>query len=175
MSAIAKRKPAYRRLVYGALGGMIGAACMTAVRLAARRRGLIEKTVSQTAEEWLTAHGGPSMPRDPALHHALDQALHFGYGATLGLGFALGAGRHPDRRGRGLAFGVASWLFGSWALMPAVGAKRPPWRQSLGENAVDLAAHALYGTVTALVAGEMQRQTDHVPTPDAVRHRSRTG
>ncbi len=48
--------------------------------------------------------------------------------------------------------------------MPALGAKRPPWRKSLTENAVDLAAHSLYGVVTALVAGEMQRQPDHGPT-----------
>ncbi|MES1210204.1 MAG: DUF6789 family protein [Pseudomonadota bacterium] len=167
--------PNGRRLVYGALGGMIGAACMTAVRLAARRRGLIDKTVSQTAEEWLAARANVPVPHEPALHHALDQALHFGYGGTLGLAYALAAGRHPDGRGRGLAFGVATWFLGSWALMPALGAKRPPWRKSIAENAVDLAAHSLYGVVTALVAGEMQRQPDHRPTSDSHRFAVRSG
>ncbi|MFL5304407.1 MAG: DUF6789 family protein [Polyangia bacterium] len=164
-----------RRLVYGALGGVVGAACMTAVRMAARRRGLIDKMVSQAAEEWLTAHADVPVPREPALHHALDQLLHFGYGGTLGLAYALAAGRRPDGRGRGLAFGVAAWLLGSWALMPALGAKRPPWRKSLTENAVDLAAHSLYGVVTALVAGEMQRQPDHGPTSDSHRYAVRSG
>ncbi len=164
-----------RRLIYGALGGVVGAACMTAVRMAARRRGLIEKTVSQTAEEWLAAHAELPVPREPAFHHALDQALHFGYGGTLGLAYALAAGRRPDGRGRGLAFGVATWLLGSWALMPALGTKRPPWRKSVAENAVDLAAHGLYGVVTALVAGEMQRQPDRGPTSDRHRYAVRSG
>ncbi len=75
--------------MYGALGGVVGAACMTAVRMAARRRGLIDKMVSQAAEEWLTAHTDVPVPREPALHHALDQVLHFGYGGTLGLAYAL--------------------------------------------------------------------------------------
>ncbi|HVT06770.1 MAG TPA: DUF6789 family protein [Polyangia bacterium] len=167
--------PNGRRLVYGALGGVVGAACMTAVRMAARRRGMIDKTVSQTAEEWLTAHVDVPVPREPALHHALDQALHFGYGAALGLAYALVAPRRPDGGGRGLAFGVATWFLGSWAMMPALGAKRPPWRKSLAENAVDVAAHGLYGVVTALVAGEMQRQPDHGPTSDAHRYFTRSG
>jgi hypothetical protein len=163
-----------RRVIYGALGGAIGAACMTAVRLAARRRGIIDKTVSQVAEEWLAARAHAPMPREPALHHLLDQALHAGYGAAMGAGYGAIAGR-PDGRGRGLLFGVATWLLGSWALMPALGAKRPPWRKSWRENAVDLAAHGLYGVVTALVAGEMQRQPDHQQSSKAQRFAARTG
>ena len=38
---------AARRIIYGTLSGAIGAACMTVIRMAARRRGLIDKTVSQ--------------------------------------------------------------------------------------------------------------------------------
>lgn len=164
-----------RRAVYGALGGVVGAACMTALRMGLRRRGVIDKTVSQTAEEWLTARAELPIPHEPALHHALDQALHLGYGATLGAAYGLVAGRRPDARGAGALFGVASWLFGSWLLMPSLGAKRPPWRKSLAENATDLGAHALYGVVAALVAGEMQRQPDHQQTPDARRYATRSG
>lgn len=164
-----------RRVVYGALGGVVGAACMTALRLAARRRGAIEKTVSQAAEEWLTARASVPVPREPALHHALDQLMHFGYGATMGAGYGLLAGRRPDGSGRGALFGAATWLLGSWLLMPSLGAKRPPWRKSLVENATDLAAHTLYGVVTALVSGEMHRQPDHQPTSDLHRYMTRSG
>jgi hypothetical protein len=48
---------------------------------------------------------GVPVPREPALHHALDQALHLGYGATLGAVYGLGAGRVP-----GLGFGLATWF-----------------------------------------------------------------
>jgi hypothetical protein len=164
-----------RRVVYGALGGMVGAACMTALRLAVRRKGAIDKTVSQTAEEWLTAHLDVPLPREPALHHALDQALHLGYGATMGAAYGLVAGRRRETGGAGALFGVVTWLFGSWFLMPSLGAKRPPWRKSLAENATDLGAHALYGVVTALVAGEMRRQPDHHQTSDLLRYATRSG
>ena len=163
-----------RGIVYGALGGAIGAACMTPLRLAARRRGWIDKTVSQTAEEWLSARVGARSPSEPAVHHTLDQMLHVGYGAALGVGYALTLGRRPGR-GRGITYGILTWLFGSWAVMPAIGAKRPPWRKSLIENAVDLTAHGLFGIVAALVSGEMSRQPSHGPTSDQHRYRTRTG
>ena len=163
-----------RGVVYGALGGVVGAACMTALRLAVRRGGAIDKTVSQTAEEWLADRVDLRVPREPALHHALDQALHLGYGATLGAAYGLLATRRPAPAS-GALFGAVTWLFGSWLLMPSLGAKRPPWRKSLAENATDLGAHALYGVVTALVSGEMHRQPDHHQTSDARRHASRSG
>ena len=45
------------RLVYGALSGSVAAACMTVVRSAARRRGMIEKTVPQVVEESIARTG----------------------------------------------------------------------------------------------------------------------
>jgi hypothetical protein len=164
------------RTVYGALAGVIGAACMTPVRLMARRRGVIDKTISQTAEEWLMAHANAARARGPAFHHALDQAMHLGYGAALGIAYALTLGRRR-RRGmaRGLAFGLGTWLLGSWALMPAARVNRPPWRKGLGENLVDLVAHGLFGFVTALVSEEMSRQPSHRPSSDIHRYFARSG
>jgi hypothetical protein len=161
------------RSVYGALAGVIGAACMTPVRFMARRRGVIDKTIPQTAEEWLTARANFGRARDPAFHHALDQALHLGYGAALGAAFALTLGRRPGL-GRGLGFGLGVWLLGSWALMPAAHVNRPPWRKRLGENLVDLVAHELFGLVTALVSEEM-RQPSHRPSSDRRRTLARSG
>jgi hypothetical protein len=162
------------RAVYGALAGAIGAACMTPVRLMARRRGVIDKTISQTAEEWWAARADTARARGPAFHHALDQAMHLGYGAALGMAYALTPGRRRDMA-RGLAFGLGTWLLGSWALMPAARVNRPPWRKSLGENLVDLVAHELFGLVTALVSEEMSRQRSHRPSSDVRRYLARSG
>ena len=160
--------------MFGAVAGAIGAACMTPLRLLARRHGLIDKTVSQTAEEWLASRTRAGRVREPALHHAFDQMLHVGYGAMLGVAYALVSGK-PDGRGRGHALGVAAWLLGSWGVMPAIGAKRPPWRKRWVENAVDLLAHDVFGLVTALVSREMMAQRSHRPTSDVRRYLARSG
>ena len=140
----------------------------------ARRRGVIDKTISQTAEEWLTARTNTGRARGPAFHHALDQAMHLGYGAALGIAYALTLGR---RRGmaRGLAFGLGTWLLGSWTLMPAARVNRPPWRKGLGQNLVDLVAHGLFGLVTGLVSEEMSRQPSHRPSSNIRRYLARSG
>ena len=72
------------RLVYGALSGSIAAACMTVIRSAARRGGAIEKTVPQAVEETLAHRAGLGRKAHPVVHHLVDQAMHTGYGATLG-------------------------------------------------------------------------------------------
>jgi len=69
------------RAIYGAVGGAVGAACMTVLRMAARRHGLIEKSVPQAAEEWLAARTTLGRSDHPTLHHLADQTMHVGYGA----------------------------------------------------------------------------------------------
>lgn len=163
------------RLLYGALAGAMGAACMTVIRSAARRRGVIEKTVPQAAEEWLAARaasrGGP-----PAAHHVADTVLHLGYGATLGACFgALVGGRSGSLVKRGAGFGIATWLFGSWILLPLLGVQGAAWRKRAGENAVDLLAHLTYGLASALIDEELHAQPDRGPSSATSLRRARVG
>jgi uncharacterized membrane protein YagU involved in acid resistance len=172
-------------VVRGALSGAIGAACMTPLRLAARRRGVIDKTVSQAAEEWLANRTTAGAAADPALHDLADQVLHAGYGALLGAVYALAASQSPRRMllgggggglGVGLAVGFTTWAFGSWLLMPLLGAKRPPWRKRLSENAIDLLAHAVFGWTTVLMTAELSAESPRRrPTTDAHRRTLRVG
>jgi hypothetical protein len=164
------------RIIYGALSGSLGAACMTVIRMAARRRGLIEKTVPQVAEEWLAQRAGVGRDAHPVLHHLADQAMHIGYGAALGVGYALAA--PPSARNvvaRGLAYGVGAWLAGSWLLLPLLRAKQAAWRKRPSENGVDLLAHLVFGAATALVSAELSTQRDRGPSPDWRRLTARVG
>jgi hypothetical protein len=164
------------RLVYGALSGSVAAACMTVVRSAARRRGMIEKTVPQVVEESIAHRAGLGRNAHPVLHHLVDQAMHVGYGATLGVGYALVMRSRPrSLAARGLGYGVATWLFGSWLLLPVVRAKQAPWKKRPTENAVDLVAHLVFGAATALVADELSAQPNHGPSSYAHRRATRVG
>jgi len=164
-----------RRIIYGTLSGAIGAACMTVIRLAARRRGLIDKTVSQTAEEWLAVRMKLPAPHDRTLHHLFDQLLHTGYGASLGVLYSWARDRRRPAVHAGALFGLATWLGGSWLLMPMLRAKRPPWRKGVAENVIDLLAHLTYGVAVDLVAGEMKTQRNHLPSSDLHRWLARVG
>jgi hypothetical protein len=110
---------------------------------------------------------------------AADGVDDFAIVTVVGVGYALLLDNRRSSSGmelgRGLAYGVATWFVGSWGLLPALGAKRPPWRNGWRENAVDFVAHGLFGAVAALVSGEMRRQDSRVPTPDAVRYLARSG
>jgi hypothetical protein len=164
------------RLVYGAMSGSLAAACMTVIRMAARRRGVIEKTVPQAAEEWLSHRSGLGRNAHPALHHLADQALHLGYGGALGIAYAV-ATRHRSQHAiaRGLTYGVATWFAGSWLLLPLLRAKQAPWHKRPSETAVDLLAHLVFGAATAMVTDELSRQSNRGPSSDARRWTTRVG
>jgi len=164
------------RAGYGALAGVVAAACMTVIRTAARRRGVIEKTVPQAVEEWLSARTGLGAGSHPGAHHLLDQILHFGYGAVLGACYGLTArGRSRAVLARGGGFGLATWLFGSWLVMPLIRVKQAPWRKGASENAVDVIAHVAYGLATALVAEELGEQSNRGPSSDIYRRAVKVG
>lgn len=148
-------------IVYGGLGGVAGAGCMTFARSLGYRAGLFERTVPQAIEEALADQTGHALPRGPLVHHLADQLLHMGYAAALGAayGAVAPAPRRPFRAG--LAVGLGAWLAGSWLLVPLTGAARPAWKRSAGENLVDLAAHLLFGLTTTHVRDQFLAQPGH--------------
>jgi hypothetical protein len=164
------------RMAYGALSGSLAAACMTVIRMTARRHGVIEKTVPQAAEEWLSHHSGLGRNAHPFFHHLADQALHLGYGAALGVGYAI-ANRARSRHAiaRGLAYGVATWFAGSALLLPWAGVKQAIWRKRWSENGVDLLAHLVFGAATAIVADELSTQPNRGPSSTPRRWTTRVG
>jgi hypothetical protein len=164
------------RAGYGAMAGVLAAASMTIIRMAARRRGIIEKTVPQTVEEWLASRAGVGAGAPPALHHLTDQVLHFGYGAFLGSFYGLSVrGRTRTTLVRGAGYGMATWLFGSCIVMPLIRVKQAAWHKRASENAVDLISHLAYGVATALVAEELSVQSGRGPSSDSHRRAIKVG
>jgi uncharacterized membrane protein YagU involved in acid resistance len=157
-------------LVYGALAGAVGAACMTPIRIAARRAGIIDKTVPQIMEETLAHRLGVGTWTSPEQHHVADHLLHLAYGSAQGAAYALATRRFRRSTVRpGLVFGVLSWLFGGAVVVPLLDASRPIWRSPPRAELVNLAAHLIYGAVTALLADDLARQPHHRPTSNTRR------
>jgi hypothetical protein len=161
-------------LVYGALGGVAGAGTMSVIRMAARRLGLIDKTVPQASEEWLADRAGIEPGSQPA-HQAAQELMHLGYGMSWGLLYALLADRGPGSLWRGLAFGGLLWAVGMAGVLPLAGVTRPAWRTRPRESGVNIAAHLAYGVSTQLLTEELARQPGRRRTSDAERAAATTG
>jgi hypothetical protein len=160
----------------GAIGGVVGASCMTVLRTMAQRAGIIEKSVPQVVEEWATDRLGVEPPGGPAGHQITDQVLHFGYGMVGGIlyGGMLGPRRPPILLG-GVAFGFVEWAIGFFVLIPALQVHRPAHKATLSENLINIGAHLAYGLATALLTDELSQQTDRGPRPDVLRFAARVG
>ena len=149
---------------------------MTVVRMTARRGGIIEKTVPQAVEEWIAARLPGSEKATPVVHHVADQLMHVGYGAMLGGIYGLTVRRRtPTALLRGAGYGLAAWIAGSWIALPLMGAKGAPWKKPPAQNLVDLLAHLVFGTATAIVSEELAVQSDCGPTSDQHRRAARVG
>lgn len=157
------------------MAGIIGAACMTVVRGAARRAGWIEKTVPQVIEERVTEPLRRREGEGSDLHELLDQVMHLGYGAAMGAayGFALGDREHHAVLDA-LGLGVGTWAVGT-ALVGAIGAGRPAWRRSATENAVDLTAHLVFGFAAELARVDLETHSEAGPVSSAERLAAHTG
>jgi hypothetical protein len=153
---------ALRLSIHGALAGAIGAACMTAARMLARRAGVIQQMVPQAVEAWAQHYAPIALPPTPsqrAIHHVADQALHVGYGATFGVAYSLLLGKHRATPAGVAGFGLGVWALGSFVLLPVLKIMRPEWRAKPGEIAVNVAAHLLYAASVGLVTDEFEKQS----------------
>jgi hypothetical protein len=161
-------------LVCGALAGLNGAACMSGLRMAAHRVGLIDRMPPQVLEEWLMSRTRVGRRLDDATHHVADHVLHLGIGMTGGLLYAAVLSRRGHPLLTGPLLGLAIWAVAFAGLLPRLGATRHPRESRSAENGVNLAAHILYGAVTGLMTEELVRQRRGVRS-DVVRRAQRTG
>ena len=149
-----------KRLLRGIFAGLVGTAAMTAAQLAAARlrgrplRTAVPQTWSeapapaQVVKKAAAAIGvGDRVTREDV--PLLTNAMHWTYGTALGIVCAVAA--DPLRRRPlvgGLAFGAGVWS-ASYAQLVPLGIYEPPWRYPVGELALDLAYHLVYGAAAA--------------------------
>jgi hypothetical protein len=139
-------------LVYGAIAGVNGAACMSVLRLAARRANLIDVMPPQVLRESVSGSDAP-----PGATHAADHALHLGIGLAGGAAYAA---LPPRTRGvvSGALFGAGLWAVSILVLAPALGARRAGEQITEPQGLVNLLAHLAYGALLPVMIRDMTQQ-----------------
>jgi putative membrane protein len=76
----------------------------------------------------------------------LQEVIHYGTGAGLGIAYSAVADRWPAAsRGRGALAGLAIYAGTHGSLLPALGVQRPPWQLAPAAVAWESTSHAVFG------------------------------
>jgi uncharacterized membrane protein YagU involved in acid resistance len=96
---------------------------------------------------------GIARRRSPFERYAATAAGHFGYGGAAGALYPYASRVLPGPTlVRGALFGVGLWAAGYLGWVPATGILPPATRETAGRNAMNIAAHVVWGVATAVVA-----------------------
>ena len=142
-----------RHIARGAVAGLAGTTAMTAAMLALKKAGmepgeLEPKEVAENVEETIGI-------RDYLPKRAFEASwvmLHFGYGSTSGVAYALA--QEITRLNRpalvGASFGMFLWAVGYCGWLPLLGLYPPPAQVPKRKVVANILAHVTYGTMTAM-------------------------
>jgi uncharacterized membrane protein YagU involved in acid resistance len=88
-------------------------------------------------------HGGLSV----AQRLRAQEAIHYGFGAGLGVAYSVAARRwRVVSRGRGALAGLAIYVGSHGSALPALGIQRPPWRLAPAAVLWESTSHVVFGT-----------------------------
>ncbi len=139
-----------RKIAGGALAGAVGTAAMSAFMFAAWRPHVMGRKPPERITERLLDRAG--VPRGRTTQDALASALHVGFGMAAGSVYPLLRELLPARLPRpleGAAFGTAIWALSYKGWVPGLGLMPPADKDRPGRQEVLVAAHWVYGGVTA--------------------------
>src|SRR3954467_9947547 len=76
----------------------------------------------------------------------VQEAIHYGFGAGLGVAYSVAAKRWPlVSRGRGALAGLAIYAGTHASVLPALGIQRPPWRLAPAAVLWESMSHVVFG------------------------------
>lgn len=151
-----------QEIVSGALAGFVGTVPMT-IAMEGLHNILPPQQKYPLPPEQIThaleKRTGINLPQP--LHMALTWAGHFGYGTAIGTIYALTAEKLPFPSAlNGALFGLAVWGASYIGWLPGVGIMPPASRQPKHRNALMIAAHLVWGMVTALLVDELEHSSE---------------
>jgi putative membrane protein len=98
------------------------------------------------------AEGVTGAPISKANKPFAGQAVHYGFGALLGLGYGIAAEYRPGvTAGAGAGFGLTTAALFDEIGVPAAGLGEVPWKADVSTHVYTLASHLVFGTTTEVV------------------------
>ena len=142
-----------KHIVRGVVAGFAGTIAMSVVMLVLKRAGmelgeLEPREVTGNVEEKIGVRNRIS----GSAFEASWVILHFGYGSTSGVAYALARKISGPVRPALAAppFGMLLWVIGYCGWLPLAGLYPPPTRVPGRKVVANITAHAAYGTATAV-------------------------
>lgn len=164
-------------LIAGAVGGMVGAWMMNRYHTLAsglqddggeEEQGGREadgheiggKEEQDGSEEKMPATEKMAVAVSDAFGHEMEdperqaagQAVHYGFGASMGAMYGVMAERVPGvRTGMGSAYGAGVWLVADEGMVPAFGLAKPPHKHPMSVHVNALLSHLVFGLTLEVV------------------------
>lgn len=152
--------PRTRSIAKGAVAGLLGGIVATAAKSA------VERAYPPRP------HGEPEPPavltkklggRELTVKQkrAAQEAIHWGFGATIGAAYGAFAEFYPPATSKqGASFGMALVALTHDSTLPILGLAARPEAQTKREHTSELASHIVYGVVTETVRSVVRRMID---------------
>lgn len=148
-------------MLAGIIGGLAGGTVMQAAMMMGQRTGMIETPVPLKIERQLEERAGIDEKTTPQQEQMLAMGEHMMISAAYGAGYGalqqtLGLPALPG----GAIYGLGVYALNFAGLGPALGLMPGPWREEPMTVGRRMMMHAIYGTVTALVADQMRPRVE---------------
>jgi uncharacterized membrane protein YagU involved in acid resistance len=151
-----------QRIRAGAVSGLAATVPMTMVMLATQRLLPREERYALPPERItadLLEKATSSGPADPAERKVLTVPMHFGFGMSNGVVYALTIARLPmPLPVTGALFAVMTWITSYQGWAPALRLHPPATREPAGRNGMMVLAHIAWGVSAGFVLGKLNRQ-----------------
>jgi hypothetical protein len=167
---MAHHNPLVRRAVLGLIAGAAGTLAMDLVwyrraRKAGSDAAFAEWEIVRDLQSWDDAPAPGKVGRiavtrvtgaDPPVERAaaLSNVMHWIYGTSWAVGYAVACPRRPWWAGP--ALGAAVWS-SSYVTLPIAGVYEPIWKYDVPTLSKDLSAHLVFGTATDLTLRALER------------------
>jgi putative membrane protein len=149
----ANEKSLAKGLIAGLIGGLIGTAAKTFAERMFPPRTYGEPEPPELLADRVAGH---ELAREEKT--AVSEAIHWGFGGTVGAAYGVIAEYYPAATAKGGAsFGVALGTLTHEKALPALGLSAETEEQTVREKTSELTTHVVYGVVTETVRSLVRR------------------